>query len=402
MIFDRFKKQASPFLIASVAMVLTIACGPEKEDEITIEAPFEGVTSIILNSDGTWTLNWPVASSSTARYLIYRAKKGEAFDYSKPYFSTLDTAYTTEVLLFQPPLCFNVRVSTDNLVSDDNTKFVCTEESTSSSTGFNAIADPNENNGRVVLTWPSINLPGARYTVYERFKKRGGVDVTEDFDEPITTTANTLFDAGVTNRGDIRCFQLKVDLDLQIEDEIPDDAASANDKELCTDEYYEEPLVFTGIDSVQMAYCDTPSTIEATGRDSVLVPSESNLTNCIHYQRETWTEPPTTGFSGLILDWNAANVSADVVGFDIYLGSGFETNVTCVIPSSSSEDIKSRFADCKVLTPDENGKLSFAVLNSITPDTTYHLGVKAFDIYGRHDKNIKTVPIEARALDAEY
>ncbi len=320
------------FILCCLVMVLG-ACGIEKDDEF-VDQPFEGLTALEENSDGTWTLSWEVAADESPVYLIYQARKDEEFDYEKPFFSTSETTFTSEILFFQESRCFVVRVSTEKLVTDTNENILCTEKRDLTFQGLTAI--DQDSNGHYILSWSALPIPGMRYAIYSRIAGDDSLSRADII--PLDLTSNSVFDAGVIDRGVVRCYWVELETTL-VPLNVPESLKNAVSDELCTDQ--EEDITFQGI--------------------SALDYGEEPLTMVI-----TWEGVP----------------SEEIVEFRIYEG-----------PQQESLQVTIEAGDPAYYNAETN--LYTYVVNTSSENRVYHWSVRAADTVNREDSNTKTIALRA-------
>lgn len=189
---------------------------------------FTGITNITMNPDGSWTVTWPVATGTDVQYVLFRAEKGEEFDYSKAHWSSAtQNSYTSEQLTFADPVCYVVRMSSVEIISDGNSNVMCSTQEPYVWKGIESI-QRDQTTGKYLLGWDAVNVLDPYYTIYRR-------DIDGEYSDPLSINSGNSFVTELPKRGSTYCYQ------VAFNDET-------TDAEFCTEK--EDIIFFDGIHKV--------------------------------------------------------------------------------------------------------------------------------------------------------
>ena len=209
---------------------------------------FGGINDLSKNPDGSWTLSWPVASAQDGIYLIYKNDPDSTeneINYETVYDTTTSTSYTTEVLTFSKPTCFVVRVSTESVVSDDNTNKHCTTQESFSFGGIQKLEQSDF--GDITIEWQNVPLATPEFKLFRKKSTE-----TEYSELPYLVTSQNLVNLELPKRGDIFCYKVILGNlpEGALEDsENPSLNTIETSPEFCTPE--NEPINFAGIKRIE-------------------------------------------------------------------------------------------------------------------------------------------------------
>lgn len=177
--------------------LLTGSCGaPQPAALYGATDTFPGIQSLEPNADGTWTLTWPVATGTNVKYLIFRAPEDTPIDYGNMW-TALTTATTkiTEILTFEKRMCYAVRISTDLVAMDQNTRTLCTRQVAYQWEGIKTVTRGEGCKTR--LEWDNAPVANPKYFIFRLDEAAGETT----FSSPLTIVSTNTFDDDVPPRG---------------------------------------------------------------------------------------------------------------------------------------------------------------------------------------------------------